>query len=287
MSKRKKKKEGFWQQYFRRYDVVFTQRGGHDVEHRVSTSRFIVSLYILALVIAVAAITAVLLFYSPLKTLMPGYVNPMMRKQIVESSLRIDSLNEAVMRHQQYVTNIQSILRGDLKVDSINTLDSLTVLRSADLVERTERETEFVLRYENEEKYNLTAPVQKNEMDKLHFSPPLRGMIVTPFAPSRLNFGVDVASTNEHNVNAVLDGTILMSGYTANNGYVVIIQHAGNLVTVYKHLDSILKRESTKIKAGEAVGTIGTKDKAQGDPFLHFELWHKGTALDPAQYISF
>lgn len=287
MSKRKKKKEGFWQQYFRRYDVVFTQRGGHDVEHRVSTSRFIVSLYILALVIAVAAITAVLLFHSPLKTLMPGYVNPMMRKQIVESSLRIDSLNEAVMRHQQYVTNIQSILRGDLKVDSINTLDSLTVLRSADLVERTERETEFVLRYENEEKYNLTAPVQKNEMDKLHFSPPLRGMIVTPFAPSRLNFGVDVASTNEHNVNAVLDGTILMSGYTANNGYVVIIQHAGNLVTVYKHLDSILKRESTKIKAGEAVGTIGTKDKAQGDPFLHFELWHKGTALDPAQYISF
>jgi len=287
MSKRKKKKEGFWQQYFRRYDVVFTQRGGHDVEHRVSTSRFIVSLYILALVIAVAAITAVLLFYSPLKTLMPGYVNPMMRKQIVESSLRIDSLNEAVMRHQQYVTNIQSILRGDLKVDSINTLDSLTVLRSADLVERTERETEFVLRYENEEKYNLTAPVQKNEMDKLHFSPPLRGMVVNPFAPSRLNFGVDVASTNEHNVNAVLDGTILMSGYTANNGYVVIIQHAGNLVTVYKHLDSILKRENTKIKAGEAVGTIGTKDKAQGDPFLHFELWHKGTALDPAQYISF
>lgn len=287
MSKRKKKKEGFWQQYFRRYDVVFTQRGGHDVEHRVSTSRFIVSLYILALVIAVAAITVVLLFYSPLKTLMPGYVNPMMRKQIVESSLRIDSLNEAVMRHQQYVTNIQSILRGDLKVDSINTLDSLTVLRSADLVERTERETEFVLRYENEEKYNLTAPVQKNEMDKLHFFPPLRGMIVNSFAPSRLNFGVDVASTNEHNVNAVLDGTILMSGYTANNGYVVIIQHAGNLVTVYKHLDSILKRESTKIKAGEAVGTIGTKDKAQGDPFLHFELWHKGTALDPAQYISF
>lgn len=112
-------------------------------------------------------------------------------------------------------------------------------------------------------------------------------MIINPYAPSRLNYGVDVASTNEHNVNAVLDGTVLMSGYTANNGYVVIIQHAGNLVTVYKHLDNILKRESTKIKAGEAVGTIGTKEKTQGDPFLHFELWHKGAALDPAQYISF
>lgn len=287
MNKRKKKKEGFWQQYFRRYDIVFTQRGGHDVEHRVSTSRFIVSLYLFTLVIAVVAITVVLLFYSPLKTFMPGYVNPLVHKQIVESSLRIDSLHEAVIRHQQYVTNIQSILRGDLKIDSINTLDSLTVLRSADLVERTERETEFVLQYENEEKYNLTAPVQKNEMDKIHFFPPIRGMIVAPFAPNRLNFGIDVVSTNEHNVNAALDGTILMSGYTANNGYVVIIQHAGNLVTVYKHLDSILKRESTRIKAGEAVGTIGTKDKAQGDPFLHFELWHKGTALDPAQYISF
>ena len=63
----KKHTEGFWQQYFRRYDVVYTQRGGKDVEHRTSTSHFINSLYALGLIIIVAAITVLLLFYSPLK----------------------------------------------------------------------------------------------------------------------------------------------------------------------------------------------------------------------------
>ena len=287
MSSNKRDTEGFWRQYFRRFDVVFTQRGGRDVEHRISTSRFIVSLYVLALLAVIVSITVVLLFYSPLKTLMPGYVNPMVRKQIIESSLRIDSLCDAVLRHQQYVTNIQGILRGDIKVDSINTLDSLALLHSADLMERTDRETEFVLQYEDAEKYNLTSPMQKSEMGNIHFYPPLRGILVSPFDPNRQHFGVDVASAQEHNVNAVLDGTILMSGYTADNGYVVIVQHSGNLVTVYKHLDSILKAESEKVKAGEAIGVIGIKDKTLGNSNLHFELWHKGIALNPEQYIAF
>ena len=78
-----------------------------------------------------------------------------------------------------------------------------------------------------------------------------------------------------------------MSGYTANNGFVVVVQHVGNLVTVYKHLSSVLKREGTKVKAGEVLGVAGSQGERMKEPYLHFELWHKGTALDPTQYISF
>ena len=115
MGKRKKDTEGFWRQYFRHYDVIYTQRGGKDVEHRISTSRFIISIYVILLVALVATITTVLLFYSPLKKCMPGYVSPEVRRQIVESSLRIDSLCDAVNRHQLYVMNIQDILRGEVR----------------------------------------------------------------------------------------------------------------------------------------------------------------------------
>jgi hypothetical protein len=76
----KKHTEGFWQQYFRRYDVVYTQRGGKDVEHRTSTSQFIISLYIMGLTLIVATATVLLLFYTPLKRLMPGYVSPDVRR---------------------------------------------------------------------------------------------------------------------------------------------------------------------------------------------------------------
>ena len=130
MSKRKKNTDGFWKNLFRRYDIVYTQRGGKDVEHRISTSRFIISLYTLAMILVIASITVLLLFYTPLKRLMPGYVSPDVRRQIVESSLRIDSLSDAVQRHRLYVSNIQDILRGEIKIDSVNTIESLTVLRS-------------------------------------------------------------------------------------------------------------------------------------------------------------
>jgi len=288
MNKRRKDTEGFWKYFFRRYDVIYTQHRGKDVEHRISTSRFIISLYVCALILVVAALTVLLLFYSPLKRLMPGYVSPEVRQQIVETSMRIDSLHEAVQRHQLYVMNIQDILRGEVKVDSINTIDSLTVLRSEDLMERTERENEFVRRYEETEKYNLTSQtLRKSEMEGLHFYPPVRGLLADPFNPADLHFGVDVLVTNDKNVNAVLDGTVVMSGYTANNGYVVVMLHTGNLVSVYKHLASTLVREGEKVKAGEVLGIAGVQGDKALQPYLHIELWHKGTALDPTQYISF
>ena len=288
MSKRKKETGGFWKEYFRRYDVIYTQRGGKDVEHRISTSRFLISLYSLSLVLVVAGITTLLLFYSPLKRLMPGYVSPDVRRQIVESSLRIDSLSDAVQRHRLYVMNIQDILRGEVKIDSVSTIDSLTILRSEDLMERTEREQEFARKYEENEKYNLTSQtIHKSEMEELHFYPPLRGMLMSAFNPEGHHFGIDITPTNDRNVCAVLDGTILMSGYTAKHGYVIVMQHVGNLVTVYKHLSAVLIDESMKVKAGDVLGLTDIQSKNQSAPFLHFELWHKGTALNPTQYISF
>ena len=288
MSKRKKDTDGFWRQYFRLYDVIYTQRGGKDVERRISTSRFIVSMYVWALVLAIAGITTLLLFYSPLKRLMPGYVSPDVRRQIVETSLRIDSLSDAVHRHRLYVMNIQDILRGDVKMDTVSTIDSLTVLRSEDLMQRTEREREFARKYEETEKYNLTSyTARKSEMEGLHFYSPMRGMIAESFDANAQHFGIDIAATNDRNVCAVLDGTVLMSGYTANHGYVIMIQHVGNLVTIYKHLSLTFKNESAKVKAGEVLGIAGTQGDKMPKPFLHFELWHKGVALDPAQYISF
>ena len=288
MSKRKKDTEGFWKDFFRRYDVIYTQRGGKDVEHRISTSRFFISLYVLAVVVAVAGITVSLLFYSPLKQLMPGYVSPDVRRQIIESSLRLDSLSEAVQRHHLYVMNLQDILRGEVKIDTVSTIDSLTVLRSEDLMERTEREREFARKYEETEKYNLTSQtLHKSEMEELHFYPPMRGMLAEGFNSSTQHFGIDIVATNDKNVCSVLDGTILMSEYTANDGYVIVVQHVGNLVTIYKHLSSIFNRESMKVKAGEVLGIAGTQGNKLTHPFLHFELWHKGTALDPTQYISF
>lgn len=289
MSNKKKNKEGFWQRVFRRYDIVASQHGYHDISHRFAVSRFGILLCVAVAVVMVVAATTAILFYSPLKRHMPGYVSPEQRVLLLEASQRVDSLYETVQRHQLYVMNLQGILKGDIKVDSVSTIDSLTVLRSTDLMERTEREAEFVRNYEENEKYNLTSPsVRKSDMEGLHFTTPLHGMIGEAFNPARQHYGVDILATGAHqNVCSVLDGTVLMSCYTSTDGYVIVVQHVGNLVTVYKHLTTIQKYEGEKVKAGEILGTLGKRDGKPSHSYLHVELWHKGTALDPTQYISF
>ena len=289
MSNKKKNKESFRQRVFRRYDIVTSQHGYHDIAHRFTVSRFGILLCVLVAIVLVVAATTVTLFYSPLKKYMPGYVSPAQRVLLLEASQRVDSLYETVQRHQLYVMNLQGILKGDIKVDSVSTIDSLTVLRSTDLMERTEREAEFVRNYEENEKYNLTSPpVRKSDMEGLHFTSPLHGMIGEAFNPARQHYGVDILATGAHqNVCSVLDGTVLMSSYTSTDGYVIVVQHVGNLVTVYKHLTTIQKYEGDKVKAGEVVGTLGKRGGKPSHSYLHVELWHKGTALDPTQYISF
>ena len=289
MSNKKKDKEGFWKQLFRRYDVVITQRGGKDTERRVRASWFSLFLCILAAIFIGAIIATLLLFYSPLKSLTPGYITPEMRRQMIESVLRLDSMSEVMQRHQTYVMNIQDILRGEIKIDSTSTIDSLTILSSKDLMQPTEREKAFNRKYEENERYNLTTQgIRKRDMEGLHFYPPLRGALADSFNPTNHHMGIDIIPTNFHqNVCAVLDGTILMSDYTANNGYTVVLQHVGNIVTIYRHLSALFYSEGEKVKAGQSLGIVGVQGDKMQQPYLHFELWHKGTVLNPTQYITF
>lgn len=290
MSNKRKDREGLWKKISSRYEVVATRHGFHDIEYHLSVSRLGVAFCVLVAMVLVAAATTVILFYTPLKRYMPGYVSPEQRELMLEASLRVDSLYETVQRHQLYVMNLQDIFRGEIKLDSVSTIDSLTILRSTDLMGRTDRESEFVRQYEENEKYNLTSlPLRKSDMEGLHFSTPLRGMLSESFNPTSNHFGVDLVPTGTNqNISAALDGTVVMCGYTPTDGYVVMLQHVGNLVTIYKHLSANFRHEGEKVKAGEPIGTLSkTSEKQRSQTYLHFELWHKGTALDPTQYISF
>ncbi|MBR4434199.1 MAG: M23 family peptidase, partial [Bacteroidaceae bacterium] len=104
--------------------------------------------------IGVAVLAVLLLCFTPLRTLQPGYLTPQSREQIINFALRVDSLEEAVARQNLYVTNLQDILKGRVKVDTVVSIDTLTALRAADLMEQTEREKEFARQYEANEKYN-------------------------------------------------------------------------------------------------------------------------------------
>ena len=238
-----------------------------------------------AVAVGLILITSLVLLFSPLRTLLPGYLTPQSREQLVNYALRMDSLSDAVSRQDMYVMNLQDILRGRIRVDSISTIDSLTALRAADLMEQTEREREFVRQYEEAEKYNLTSQAsQVSSVQGLNLACPVRGTVNNTFDPNNYQFGISVTAVPGTAVTAVTEGTVLVSNFTANDGYCLVIQHNGDLLSVYTHCGLLLKKKGEKVHTGEAVATVAKGDEA---PMVHFELWHKGVPLDPAAYIAF
>ena len=242
---------------------------------------------LLSVLTVLFVVASLIIAFTPLRNYLPGYMNSEVRAQVVVNALRVDSLRQLLEKQNHYIMNIQDIFSGNIKADTVHSMDSLTRLRKDSLMERTQREAEFRKQYEEAEKYNLTSNTTRPEVDGLIFYRPTRGMISSPFDAEKKHFGTDIAANPGESVLATLDGTVILSTYTAETGYLIEVQHNRDFISVYKHCGSLLKKEGDAVKGGEVVALVGNTGKQSTGPHLHFELWHKGRAVNPEQYIVF
>lgn len=232
-------------------------------------------------------IAASIIAFTPLRNYLPGYMNSDVRAQIVSNALRTDSLMQLVEKQNLYIMNIQDILSGTVRLDTVTTMANLAEGRKDSLMERTARENKFRWQYEEAEKYNLTNINIQAEVGGLIFYNPTRGTVSSNFDPEGTHPGVDISANPNESVLATLDGTVIFSSYTADAGYVIAVQHSQDFLSVYKQCATLLKKEGEQVKGGEAIAIVGKSDGAGEGPHLHFELWHKGKAVDPVKYIVF
>ena len=284
----KNKRKSFWKNFKFKYKLTITNENTLEEIVGIHVSKLNGVSVLLFAVTVIFLITSVIIAFTPLRNYLPGYMNSEVREQVVLNALRADSLQWVLERQRMYIMNIQDIISGNVKVDSVHTIDSLTVTRTEELVERTQAEDDFRKQYEETERYNLTTIDNAPVMNGLIFFRPTRGMVASDFDANKQHYGIDIAANPNESVLATLDGTVILATYTADTGYVIQVQHAQNLVSVYKHCGSLLKKVGDTVKAGEAIALVGkTGEKTTGGPHLHFELWNKGRALDPSKYIVF
>jgi murein DD-endopeptidase MepM/ murein hydrolase activator NlpD len=79
----------------------------------------------------------------------------------------------------------------------------------------------------------------------------------------------------------------VFADWTTQSGYVVIVQHSKEILSVYKHCSALLKKQGDYVQTGEALAIIGNSGEHSTGPHLHFELWHLGNPVNPESYISF
>ena len=192
-----------------------------------------------------------------------------------------------------YIQNIKRIIENKEIIETSPELVEQPINYDTITDRKSPQDSMLRVSFENQTKFNLfprneIMPEMGNaQIYSQNFFKPLNGIITAKFAPLEKHYGIDIVAPHNDAVKSVLDGTVIMAAWTLETGYVIAVQHAGNLISVYKHNAVLLKQEGDFVKAGEPIAIAGNSGEISTGPHLHFELWYNGNPVNPTNYINF
>jgi hypothetical protein len=285
---RNEKRKGKWRDKFR--FAIFNDTTYEEVWRiRLTKSNALLAAALLLLLII--GINTSLIAFTNLREFIPGYPDVTMRRTIIMNALMLDSLEHELDLRDKYFEDLNDVITGRQPVEHMVMRD--TTRDYSNIVFRKSVEDSLLRsRVEQEEQYSLSghlpAPERGTSLASIHFFPPVKGIVSSNFDLRTRHYATDIVTQPKAVVSSTLDGTVIMTGWTMETGFVIMIQHSNNLVSVYKHNSRLLKEMGDKVWAGEAISIVGDSGELYtSGPHLHFELWHNGEPLDPTQYIFF
>jgi lipoprotein NlpD len=283
---KKRHAKSLWNRIRFKYKILlFNESTLEDIwTFRVSQLSAIVYLGLFAFILI--ALTSVIIILTPIRNYLPGYLDIEVRREILKNAMTVDSLEKKIAIQSRYLENLTAILSGNISIDSIQKTDSVSFVASNYEIPRGEKEIVFIERFEEEEKYKINTLNPEN--GALVFHKPLKKCVISSsFRDDKSHLGIDLTAAPDTKVLATLDGTVIFAGYDSNLGNMITIQHENDFISMYMHNDKLLKKTGDHVIAGEAVAVIGNSGKLSSGAHLHFEIWHRGTPVNPSKLIRF
>ncbi|MBJ2174255.1 M23 family metallopeptidase [Aureibaculum sp. A20] len=232
--------------------------------------------------------TIFLIAFTPLKEYIPGYSSTALKRQATDLVYKVDSLQQKLAVNDVYLHNIQQVLTGKVKDIAVNRDSIEEQLRIEDVNLDTKiSPLDSVFREEVEREDRFSVFEKATKKTDLVFFAPISGKITDVFNPEEKHYAIDIAVEKDSPVKAVADGTVIFTGFTAETGFVIILEHAKGFLSVYKHNSSIHKEQGDIVKTGEAIANAGSTGELSTGPHLHFELWNDGFPVNPLNFIDF
>jgi murein DD-endopeptidase MepM/ murein hydrolase activator NlpD len=292
---RKEKKKRSWSEKWRsKYRLVFITDDTLEERFTFRLSRMNVFVALGTLTIVLIFLTTILIAFTPLREYIPGYSNVGLTRRLYRLQAITDSIERDLQMKDRFIRNMQDIIGGKDLSDKVPMLkDTLRRYKNISL-KRSADDSLLRLEVENQSKYNLnrldfrenTEPKKASLGGVLFFSP-LKGVVTSEFDPLKRHYGIDIVARDNEAVKSVLDGTVLLTNWTLETGYVITVQHFSNIVSIYRHNSALLKRAGDLVRAGEPIAIVGNTGELSRGAHLHFELWSDGTPVNPNDYISF
>ena len=281
-------KEGlnrFWEKAFHKYRFVIISDNSFEEKLSVKLSRLNVFSFSGFLIFFCFFSAILLIAYTPLKEYVPGKAKKAIQKELIALTIKADSLVEALETQDLYLKNINTIINGDALIPP-KIIDTVKSFESEISFEKSIEDSLLRIAVEAEGVGAILINGEENN-EVLMFFAPIAGMITSGFNPKTKHFGVDLVAKEKTRILSTLGGTVIISHWTSETGYVIAIQHKNDYVSLYKHNSLLLKEVGDFVIAGDHIAVIGNSGELSSGPHLHFELWHKGAPVNPEDYISF
>jgi len=245
---------------------------------------------LLSILLLIIIIITSLIFYTPIRELIPGYPDKNVKHGIINNTVKLDSLELELLKKDVFITNILNILEGKEPIDLVDYSPDSTVNTINPDFERSGEDSAFRAYVDMEQRYNFSERGEYDYpvllRDKLFYCP-LKGTISGRFNIEAQHYGVDVVADENKPVHAVLDGVVILALWDMESGYLIQIQHDNNLISIYKHNSDLMKVTGEEVKAGDVIAIIGNSGELTTGQHLHFELWHNKQPINPEEYIIF
>jgi len=293
MAKDKSKKNEWWVRLRRKRRYVAMHLDNFSENWSATLSSMNILTIAVAIIIIIVVLTWLVISYTPVKQLLPGFPDGNEREMALENASKVDSIQSVYLMNQKWISNVQTILEGGIPGDStINSTDSIKFIEQSLEVNKSTEDSLLRVQIERErqtalEENNSFATTDVYNPAGIYYFTPVEGTVSQSFNVSLKHLGVDIVAPAESAIKSTLDGTVIFASWTSDAGHVIQIQHNNNLISVYKHNSVLLKRVGDRVKAGDPIGVIGNSGKYTSGPHLHFELWQNGKPLDPQHFINF
>ncbi len=229
----------------------------------------------------------IIIAVTPIKTFFPGYPDAHQRRAAAANAMTIDSLETVIARWEFYSENLMRVLDGSETI-SIDSLLRRKNVDDAAVTGKDYSQSDSLLRAaaEEAEKFGLHSENRKLPIEGMHFFPPVKGVITQGFDKYTHPYA-EVSAPSGSIVMAVADGSVMTASWSDQDKYTIIIQHENDLVSIIKGVGKSTITAGSKVKAGAPVGLIQDPLGTTEAQIIRVELWYKGEAVNPAEYIKF
>lgn len=280
----------WWHGVFRKRRFNMLNASDNSEEWHMHISPASIFAGLVAFLLLLFILTLSLVAYTPVLEFLPGYRTEAdrSRESLIQNIIRLDSMERMMNDMLTYNENIAMIMEGSTPVARmLASSDSARI--SKVLVVPSHEDSLLRAQMESDGMYSVTGrqnTSRKKVREAIELAKPVDGIVTERFDIKQGRLGVKIAAPAEDPVAAVDNGTVVQSLWTPDEGYTIIIQHAANLLSIYKNLSQSLVAPGQTIRSGGLIGNVATSDNGIVK-LLEFQLWNNGKPVNPEEYIVF